>query len=198
VKIGIGIVNQGDIKFHTMLSLVPAMINCLDIADVVFISHESSLVPWAREDIFKISLERECSHLLFCDTDMKFPGNTIHQMVDLKKDIVGAWTFKRKLPKEPTVHVREETTENYIWRNALPDERPTDPFCRMAGHSIAVGTGLMLIDLERAKQLEVPRFRADYGGPGEDLYFCSQAIKAGLEVWCDPTLPVKHIGDFDY
>jgi len=198
VKIGIGIPNEGVIKFQTMLSLVPAMVNCLDIADITFIGIGGAILPWQREDLFKVALDKECSHLLFCDTDMKFPGNAIRQMVKLKKDIVGVWTFKRKLPEEPTVHVREETNDSYIWRNATVDERPTDPFCRMAGRSIAVGTGLMLIDLEKTKQLEVPRFRADYGGPGEDLYFCNQAIKAGLEVWCDPTIPVKHIGDYEY
>lgn len=198
MKIGVGIVNQGDIKFHTMLSLVPAMVNCLDIADITFIGQEGALVPWAREDIFKIALDQGSSHLLFCDTDMKFPGDTIKKLVALKKDVVGVWSFKRKLPKEPTVHVREESPENYIWRNATLDERPTQAFCRMAGRSVAVGTGLMLIDLEKAKRLDVPRFRADYGGPGEDLYFCSQAIKAGLEVWCDPTIQVGHIGDFEY
>jgi len=198
VKIGVGIVHQGEVKFQTMLSLVSAVMNCLNIADFVFIGPEDALVPWAREDTYKIALERECSHLLFCDTDMKFPSNTIQQMVELKKDIVGVWTFKKKSPPQPTVHVREETPDSYIWRNATADERPTEPFCRMAGRSIAVGTGLMLIDLEKTKQLEVPRFRADYGGPGEDLYFCNQALKAGLEVWCDPRLHVKHIGDFDY
>lgn len=198
MKLGIGIVNQGEIKFHTMLSLVPAIVNCLDIADVTVIGQEGSLVPWAREDIFKIALDQGCSHLLFCDTDMKFPSHTIRQMLELKKDIIGTWSFKRKLPQEPTVHVREESPDNYIWRNALPEERPTDPFCKMAGRLIAVGTGLMLIDLGKLASLEVPRFRADYGGPGEDLYFCNTAIKAGFEVWCDPRIPVKHIGDYEY
>lgn len=198
MKIGIGIVNQGDIKTLTMLSLVPAVMNCLDIADIAFIARQGCLVPWAREDIFKIALDQKCSHLLFCDTDMRFEPHTIRQMVDLKKDIVGAWTFKKKFPKEPTVHVREETPDKYIWRNATTDERPTEPFHKMAGRLIAVGTGVMLIDLEKAQHLEVPRFRCDYGGPGEDLYFCNQALKAGLEVWCDPTLTVEHIGDFPY
>ena len=198
MKIGIGIPNQGDIKFFTMLSLIPAVMNCFDVADVAFIGREGCLVPWAREDIFKIALGQECSHLLFCDTDMRFPAHTIRQMIQLKKDIVGTWTFKRKLPREPTVHLREETTDNYIWRNARVEERPTEPFSRIGGNVIGVGTGLMLIDLNRAKRLEMPRFRADYGGPGEDLYFCSQALKAGLEIWCDPTIEVGHIGDFEY
>lgn len=192
MKIGIGIANQGDIKVATMLSLIPATVNCG--ANVVFIAQKGALLPWIREQIFEIAVSQDCTHLLFVDTDMKFPANTIGKMLELKKGIVGAWTFTKQLPKVPTVHVREES----IWRNASVDERPNEPFCRMAGRQVAVGTGLMLIDMEKAARIESPRFKADYHGLGEDIYFCTEALRAGLEVWCDPTIPVKHIGDYEY
>jgi GT2 family glycosyltransferase len=32
----------------------------------------------------------------------------------------------------------------------------------------------------------------------EDVWFCRQAWRRGIEVWCDPTIPVKHIGEYAY
>ena len=32
----------------------------------------------------------------------------------------------------------------------------------------------------------------------EDTWFCEQAAKVGIKTYCDPTLGVKHIGDFQY
>lgn len=192
MKLGIGIPNQGDIKVKTMLSLIQAAYSLDDGAGVMFIAKEGALVPWQREEIFKIAAEN-CSHLLFCDTDMEFPSDTIRKMLDLQKPVLGVWSHKKQFPKAPTVHVLERE-----WRNATMEEKPAEPFHRIGDRPIAVGTGLMLIDMAKAVELDVPRFRAEYGGPGEDLYFCERAIAAGLEVWCDPTIPIKHIGDFEY
>jgi len=33
---------------------------------------------------------------------------------------------------------------------------------------------------------------------GEDVAFCQQAAEAGLEIWCDPTITLSHIGDYHY
>jgi hypothetical protein len=33
---------------------------------------------------------------------------------------------------------------------------------------------------------------------GEDMWFCEQAKKAGYGIWCDPSVEIKHLGDFGY
>ena len=31
-----------------------------------------------------------------------------------------------------------------------------------------------------------------------DWFFCEKARELGYEVWCDPTIKLGHIGDYDY
>jgi hypothetical protein len=33
---------------------------------------------------------------------------------------------------------------------------------------------------------------------GEDVNFCKRANEMGLEVWCDPTIRIGHIGEYLY
>jgi predicted O-methyltransferase YrrM len=33
---------------------------------------------------------------------------------------------------------------------------------------------------------------------GEDLAFCIRAKKAGFKIWCDPTIPLNHIGEQEF
>jgi hypothetical protein len=63
----------------------------------------------------------------------------------------------------------------------------------------------MAIDIERVQRIPRPLFDAPAIIPnpevtpmGEDLYFCRKARAWGLEVWCDPTIEIKHIGDYEY
>src|SRR5262245_51930732 len=53
--------------------------------------------------------------------------------------------------------------------------------------------GFMLVNLEAAKKLEVPRFRCEFGS-GEDVYFFAMAQRAGLTIWRDDTIEIGHIG----
>jgi hypothetical protein len=67
----------------------------------------------------------------------------------------------------------------------------------------------MVIDLVRLQDcMAAPYFayttdatgvtRAWASGPGEDTAFCLRARKAGLSVWCDPTIPILHSGEYLY
>jgi len=197
MKLGIGIPYRSSIKVVTMMSLIVAVQRLGEGAEIFFCAKPGALVHWNREEIFEIARLAGCTHLLFLDTDMKFPAVTFQKLLDLDRDIVGVLSFKRALPLIPTVHVSDEQAPNG-WRNAAIEEIPSRPFNEISGRSIAVGTGIMLINMARAERVAQPRFKAEWQGLGEDVYFCAQAIAAGLGVWCDPTIPIKHIGDFDY
>jgi hypothetical protein len=66
----------------------------------------------------------------------------------------------------------------------------------------AVGTGFMLIRLDAIKDLPRPWFALGTDEQneviGEDVHFCDAAREHGIEVWCDPRIPVGHIGDYTY
>jgi hypothetical protein len=110
------------------------------------------------------------------------------------KPIVGAAYHYRRLPLETTVKIAGADGK----LTAVPaDEIPTEPF-----RCYAVGTGLMLVQLSVFDKLPQPWFFFRHSGEGletgEDVWFCEQAAKAGLEVWCDPTLRVRHLGQYAF
>ncbi len=139
--------------------------------------------------------------LFFVDTDMVFPPGAMGQLMQNAKgkDIIGGLYYEKRLPLVATVKMPEGDQ----FASGVID-RPKEPF-----RCAAVGTGFMVIDLKRLVECMTPPFfaftedarqvtRAWAAGPGEDTAFCLRARKAGLSVWCDPTIPLYHSGEFLY
>lgn len=64
---------------------------------------------------------------------------------------------------------------------------------RQYAERLKTPAGFMLVKLDAAKKIAMPRFRCDFG-TGEDNYFFGQALEAGLKVVCDNSLHIDHIG----
>jgi len=166
------------------------------------LGQNGTVVDYGRNVICKMALEHEATHVCFIDTDMTFPADTINRLLELKKTVVGVASRKKKLPLQYTIEVDEPVGA----RGITDEELPKEPFSRIGGDPILVGTGVMLIDLQKVNGIVAkPWFLfgtfwndEDVGYTGEDIYFCRKVWKAGLEVWCDPTIPIKHIGDYEY
>jgi hypothetical protein len=134
------------------------------------------------------ALRNECTHLLFVDDDMTFPPDTIDTLMKHDKAVVGVYSYSRKLPLSPTVKFIGEK----------PETRPTEAF-----ECDQVGMGVALIDATVFEQIKAPWFKFETSPTGmtiegEDGFFCNQVKKAGLEVFCDPTIPIGHIGDYNF
>jgi len=167
-KLGIGMPTGGLVQAQTAFSLITAM-QFVEIPMQLFLGI-GCYVHQNRDTIVRQALESGCSHLLFVDTDMVFPHDTINRLMALEKDIVGIKCNKRIFPLTPLVDVTELSEV---------------PF---------VGTGIMLIDMEVFKKIGKPYFSFDKESDSEDKYFCNKAIANGFKVWCDPTIPIGHIG----
>ena len=200
-KVLIGTPNRGDIKFDTHMSLLAAL--SIATYDLVALGQAGPVVDFNRNVICHWALGHEVTHICFMDTDMVFPSTTINQLLALAKPVVGVASRKKKLPRQYTIEVDEPNGP----RNISDEELPAEPFSRINGHPILVGTGIMLIDLQQARErIPKPWFKfntfweegKEPGYTGEDLYFCRKTWAAGLEVWCDPTIKIGHIGDFQY
>ncbi len=193
MKVGVAIPHKSDIKVKTMLCLMGNIAGMTAAGiDQQIIVTAGPFIHWNREFLFQAALDQGCTNLVFVDTDMIFPMAAIRQLVSLKKDIVGVVAYKKTIPRVACVRIQEGV-------EITAEEVPKELF-----RCDEVGTGLMAIDLERCRVIDEPRFDAPAIVPGgtipmgEDLYFCRKARAAGLEVWCDPTLEVKHIGDYEY
>lgn len=139
------------------------------------------------------------SHILFIDDDMVFPFDTLERLLAHGREIVGVNSYSRILPLSSTVALLDENgglqrPEDVAFPKPLPDK---------LFECFGVGAGVLLIDMEVFDVIEKPwfHFEALSSGKisiGEDGWFCMQARKAGFNIYCDPSLPIGHIGDFIY
>lgn len=150
-----------------------------------------------REEIIEEAIQKGSTHLLFIDTDIVFNADHIPKLLALDKDICGANYNTKSVPPISTIKMADPETGKLI--RMEPEKIPRDaPF-----QCAAIATGFMLIKIASLlrSNLELPYFDYDVlDGKfmGEDVNFCLRARKAGLEVWCDPTVRVGHIGEFMY
>lgn len=143
-----------------------------------------------RQKIAEEAKRQGSSHLVFIDTDMWFPGTAIKQLIDHDKDIIGVNYFQREFPLVTTVKFADSNGD------LIPGTVESKLF-----RCFSIGTGLAVIKMTVFDRIDQPWFETStYRGQilGEDVWLCRQAWKKGIEVWCDPNIEVKHIGDYAY
>lgn len=157
--------------------------------DYKILFKEGPIIPLNREVIAELAQQMDCTHLLFVDSDMMFPADSAMRLLRHDKDIVGVNYNMRLFPLTSTVKTKPgETTQEKLFQ------------CD------GVATGFMLIKMEVFKKLKKPWFHVEIDQrdstgktlEGHDYRFCRIAREAGFTIWCDPTLEIKHIGDYLY
>lgn len=117
----------------------------------------------------------EFTHLLWIDTDMKFPGDALVRLLSHGKDIVGANYRQRTVPYN-FVAVYEDGTDNHILEPGLHRMRQ-------------MPTGLLLTKFEIYRRMGYPWFPAGLRHQArDDIAFCRKAVEMGYEIWCDHDL----------
>lgn len=161
---------------------------------VDFIIRQSCEIVSARTWLVQEALQKELTHILFIDSDMYFPADTINTLVSRNKDIIGVEYNKRKFPLERIGTPLTERTEDAPYKAKY------------------AGTGILLINLDvfRNPKLGAPSEIHPQGNPwfnfgrgkngeltmGEDVWFCNVARDAGYDIWIDPTIRVGHVGEY--
>jgi len=150
------------------------------------INNKSSIVAIARNNGVQLAQEFGAHYLLFLDSDMMFPENTLWRLLMHRQDIVAA-TYTKRVPPYPTLG------------NVLSGDVSLAPpgLVEMA----RVPTGCLLIKMHVFDKLPRPYFRFEANEQtgdiiGEDYIFCDRARAAGFRIWCDPVLSheIGHIG----
>lgn len=141
--------------------------------------------------------QNESDYILFVDDDMVFPPDTIQKLIEADKDIVGVYSYSRTLPLTPTVAFMENG--EFKPHDLIAHfKRPEELF-----ECWAIGFGVALIKMSVFEQLDKPwfSFTAHESGKilvGEDAFFCDQARKKGISIWCEPRLSIGHLGEHNY
>jgi hypothetical protein len=150
------------------------------------INAKSSIVAEARNRCVELAREHAADFLLFLDSDMVFPRDTLRRLLTHDRDIVGATYPKRVAP-------------HAALGAALVDGRVEEDGVLVEMRHLP--TGCLLIRMAVFDRLAGPGFRfatdpRTGATLGEDYDFCDRARAAGFAVWCDPKLSfdVGHIG----
>jgi hypothetical protein len=111
-----------------------------------------------------------------------------------EKEVVGVLSYSRKLPLSPTVAFLGSEGEPRTDVEKIPEE---------LFKCYSVGFGVALIDLSVFEKIPRPFFKFEVSPVGkvvigEDEWFCNQCRYNDIDIWCDPTLPIGHIGDYTY
>ena len=154
-----------------------------------------SLIYESRNNLAKQAIKLDCDQILFLDSDMIFPQDTIPKLLrhmEEGKDIVTGLYYRRRLPFTPVLFSKLIIDgEKSSWEGY--DDYPKDgPFeldaCGMGCCMIKTKV-LLEIGLNEGGQWFTPLI-----GFGEDLSFCSRAKKYGFKVWADPSIQCGHVG----
>jgi hypothetical protein len=153
-----------------------------------------------RIKLARLCLELECSHILWLDTDMAFPSDTLLRLLSHRLDIVAVNYVTREIPAAPLAWAAACDTK---WKR-VPTRHESTGLEKVLG----VGLGVMLTDIhviQKLAPLEAPMFWFQYFGKNrttqsEDYYFCRGAARQGFDIWIDHGLSkeIRHIGTFGF
>lgn len=186
--ITIGIPNIGTVHSEMLASMLPTLFHtAATFKGTVFdfVCPTGGGIDTGRNSCAERAVATQSDYLFFIDSDLTFPPHTLTQLIQVDKDIIGATYNKKRLPLELVTSRPRETLPGEVFKTE------------------GVPTGLLLIRTAVFNLLPKPWFAYQFSEGsndcmGEDTYFCRKAVKFGFELWCDPTIDVKHIGAYTY
>jgi hypothetical protein len=162
---------------------------------MLYTSH-GTLIASQRMELARQALEEKADYLLWLDSDMRFPRETIGHLMLRDKPIVAANYATRRMPVKPVAMMDNDGEIGRVY--TAPDSEGLQPVDY-------IGMGVMMVKREVFEKVEAPWFAIPYSTVGqhyigEDVFFCRKAREAGYEVLVDHDLShqVKHVGTFEY
>jgi hypothetical protein len=153
---------------------------------------QGSILPNVRQALAETAMLERATHILWLDSDMVFPWDTLHRLMAHDLTIVGVNPTRRRPPYLPTVKALDGTRVY------------TSPESEGLEQVDGIGFGVLLIKTTVLGGMKKPWFDFTYRAKdgswlGEDYYFMEKAKKAGHKVWCDHDLTksIKHIGELE-
>lgn len=191
MKIAIAMACNRGIQPKTVTSLLE-MITYSDYEYYFVIATEGYTISENRAYCVAQARQNNCTHLLFIDDDMIFPKDTLEKLINHQKEIIGVVYHSRKFPPEPVV-----VLEN---GKVVKEKDLKSKELLKCQH---IGAGIMLIDLNVFNKIDKPYFNTEthesgFTLMGEDAWMCRQARKKGIDIYCDPQIHIKHIGNHNY
>lgn len=157
-----------------------------------------TLIFHQREKLAKEALSAGAEAILWIDSDMRFPSDTLERMLSHNVDICGVNATTRREPIVPTALDLEVVDDKPVFHKV--ETRGKD----YVEEVTAVGFGVTLTRRSVFEKMPQPWFDilwTDNGGIiGEDVHFCIKAQDFGVKTYVDHVLSpyIKHIGTKEY
>lgn len=185
VRVGVGVPSPD--MLHADFAMALAAM-CFDPgAPILLINAKGSLITVGRNNCVQLAQKDHCTHLLYLDSDMVFPSDTLKRLLAHEKDVVGA-TYHRRTPPFDLHGITAEGKKPDLTQPGLEEMH-------------FMPTGCLLIAMPVFERLRKPYFRElsdEKSGKimGEDYAFSLCARMVGFQLWLDRDLSreIGHIG----
>lgn len=161
---------------------------------------QGSLIYDARNKLTEIAMEGEFDRVLWLDSDMIFPSDTMKRLaahLDEGKQMVTGVYSTRKQPLEPTIYrnisIKQEPGEKFATpKREVYTDWPKEGLFEVA----ACGFGCCMMTAALLRRI-LDEFGAGFTpvvGFGEDISFCLRVRELKEKIWCDPGFRLGHVG----
>lgn len=182
---------------YDLANLMCATVLSRDDVDLRLHVLRGTILPKSREELVMMALGHDYTHILFLDSDMRFPRSALVHLLARDAYIIGANYVTRRYPVKPVTFANDEDASVRVFTEADADGLE---------EVASIGFGLVLIDLDVFRGMSRPWFATPWDEEtrkfvGEDVFFCRKARKElGLPVLVDHGLSqkVSHVGEWEY
>ena len=203
------------VSYTFLKNFVQLCFECVQQGASIQISQDySSMVNFARCKVLGANVLKGPDQLpwqgklnydlqLWIDSDIVFNLEAFYKLVWMNKDIAAGWYCTEDGRTTSVAHWLEEDEfeqNGGVMNHEMVDgiQKRRKPFtCDYTGFGwVMIKNGVFEHpDMKYpwfAPQMQVFESGAVQDMCGEDVSFCLEAIKAGFEIWCDPTIRVGH------
>lgn len=158
---------------------------------------KSSNLAEGRTRLVSRAFQLEATHILWVDSDMKFPEDAIPALLNRAVPVIGVNYPTKEIEARPTAYADNDDYVGPVWSGDNAEGIAEVSHC---------GMGLMLTDVRVFEALELPYFSFEAQAPDfihtatEDVYFCRKLKEKDIKVYIDHDLSKRcaHVGDFEY
>lgn len=163
---------------------------------------QGTLLVSQRTELVLEAVKADSSHMLFIDSDMRFPSTLITRLVEKMElagiDVLATNCARRRMPTGPTAANYDPATGKKLLVYTEKDSGGLEAVD-------SVGTGIMLIRMSVFEKVQAPWFATPWvidanGYQGEDIFFCRLLKQHGIQVYIDHDVSkdIGHVGFFEY
>lgn len=164
---------------------------------IISLYSEGSILASQRHQLVVEARREAATHILFVDSDMRFPSDAILRLLAAEVRVIGANCPKRKMPVGPTA-ANYDSKGRRIPVYSGPDASGIEQVAR-------VGTGFLLVEMDVFDIVPAPWFETPWiperlAFMGEDVAFCWKLSQAKIPLYIDHDLSrqIAHIGAFEF